>query len=286
MIYCSILPITDYTAQRAILRYNDHVGIRRGRVATRLYVVSIAIIMYIMIIYLWYSAQTITQTIQSPYLEQYEALQMQYPDVLQCPCATIPILHKEFVQITPIYHQICSSNFRQPWWYKSLRFRNTATGWLRFLQNSKSYFLTWDLFCEMATVIMTAANSRFSSIAFVNTRVLSSFEFSSQINATIVNFLSNTLGEFLHKNSLVGDVLHGDAYVSGLGTNIYYTFNNITADYEPMTSTYKAYSFANTYRDENGNPVNCVRYYQVTSNPDEPEERYSVTGTVDGFTMV
>ncbi|CAF3883782.1 unnamed protein product [Rotaria magnacalcarata] len=79
--------------------------------------------MMIIIIFKIKSSDWTTITVHSLSIRQCENLYNQYPNALQCPCSNISTPYVTFIQVTPIQHQVCTSNFVQPWWHESIRSR-------------------------------------------------------------------------------------------------------------------------------------------------------------------
>ncbi|CAF3573537.1 unnamed protein product [Rotaria socialis] len=94
---------------------NDAFDILRGRISTWLYIILLTTIMMIIIIFKVKSSNWTNVTVYSPSIKQYENLYNQYPNTLLCPCSNISIPYDTFIQVTPIQHQVCTSNFVQPW---------------------------------------------------------------------------------------------------------------------------------------------------------------------------
>jgi hypothetical protein len=267
-------------------RIGDEIGIRRSCIATRLFIGCMAIALITLIIYTAQSAQIITKTIPSPSQVEYEALQGQYPNTLQCPCSVVSITYKEFIEITPTYHQLCSSNLITPQWYRSLLYPRLLRGDFDFRLLSSSYFRTLHLFCDMALLIMTAANDRFSFTEFVNSHVISRLQFETQINASIVTFQSTTVGEFLYASLLVGDVLRANEYASGLETNAFYYAYYLIPPSLSMEHPITVDSLTWDFDDNNGTHTYCARDPQKLLPSNHEAVLYIVPGIVIPCTMI
>ena len=202
----------------------------RGRIITRLYVVSISISMIILAVYTSQSVQTVTGTVLWPSVKQYEHLYEAYQDTLQCPCDVISIPYGKFMTITPTFHQICSSELIQSWWYRSLVYHWTITWTIDFRFISSAYFRTLAMFCEVANLTQTSAYYRFSTTIFVNSYAIPRSSFSSQTDAFIGIFKNWTTLDFLYNIELINDLLHGDQYASGMETNLALVTLDVTAE--------------------------------------------------------
>ena len=194
-------------------RSQDLLYIRQGRITTRLYILLLTGTISILIVYTSISIQTINQTIQSPPQELYEVLQKQYPHTLQCPCSVVAIPYKELIEVMPVYHQLCRSDFVQSWWYESL-FSGLKEAEFNPINTLPPYFRTMAMLCEVANLTIVAVSHRFSSMMFTNAKVLTNELFDSQMNASIDTLLKSTQAEFVYTMSLINAVLQANQYVS------------------------------------------------------------------------
>ena len=191
----------------------------RGRITTRLYVLSLMGAMYVLTIYTSQSVQTINRTLKLPSQGQYESLYEKYRDSLQCPCTTLSIPYGDLMSITPTFHQLCASAFVREWWYESLLYHWSLTQTYDFRLISSSYFRTLAMFCEIANLTITTAYHHFSTTIYVNAEVIPRSIFISQTDSFIRTFQNLTRLDFLYEMTLVKELLHTDQYVSGLETN-------------------------------------------------------------------
>ncbi|UJR19904.1 hypothetical protein I4U23_023036 [Adineta vaga] len=79
-----------------------------GRWATRLYIVLLSICFVILILYTIVQSRTIKETFDRPSFYQYKYIKDIYGDKLECSCSLIASPYDRFVDIQPIFHQICS----------------------------------------------------------------------------------------------------------------------------------------------------------------------------------
>ncbi|CAF1352559.1 unnamed protein product [Adineta steineri] len=94
--------------------------------------------------------KTMNKTITSPSQDQYKELQERYPDTLQCFCTEISIPYGELIEITPIYHQVCTSDFVQSWWYQNLIVKDDGEASLQIIPFSLYYPLIPNGTCSCA----------------------------------------------------------------------------------------------------------------------------------------
>ncbi|CAF5030928.1 unnamed protein product, partial [Rotaria sp. Silwood1] len=91
--------------------------------STRLFIVLFGASLIILTTYTSFSPQMTTEKIQSPSISDYERLQKQYSDTLQCLCSKISIPYYRFTNVDLSFHQVCSSYFISQEWIDFL-FKN------------------------------------------------------------------------------------------------------------------------------------------------------------------
>ena len=193
---------------------HDQLRVHRERITTWLFIILLVISLCILTSYTGLATFTIVKTVQSPTQEQYENLLREYPTTLQCPCTVISIPYEDFVEISPTYHQICQSDFVQPWWYQSLSHENMFDYLREFSPIISSHFRTLASFCEIANITVIEATRQFFSRIFVNAYVLSRNSFVSQVNASVITFQEMARVEFLYTMSIIGKLMEGNQYIS------------------------------------------------------------------------
>lgn len=185
-----------------------------NRIATRIYIVTLLISLYILSLFTFLSNRTIHETVMEPTQQQYEYLVGKYSETLQCPCSVVSIPYEDFLQTTPIYHQICSSDFIQSWWYQSMIPANITDIQVGFEYVASSYFHSLKLFCDIANITVNNALRQFASTFFVNSQPMPSHSFSSQAIATLDGYLNMIQADFLYSVSMVNAIILAEQYVS------------------------------------------------------------------------
>ena len=83
----------------------------KERVATRLYIGSLAVAVLIITIVAASLVRTVNKTEYSPSQTRFSYLANKYPATIYCPCSTISIAYHTFVAINARFHQVCASQF-------------------------------------------------------------------------------------------------------------------------------------------------------------------------------
>lgn len=197
-------------------------SIERDYLATHLYICLLAIAMSILIIYTLASMQTITMTVTSPSVERYEQLHETYRDSLQCPYSVLSVPHENLMTIEVTFHQLCESDFVQPWWYESLARPNTSEQRADFTHTASSHFRTSATLCDVANLTLIGASRLFLQTLFVTAQVRSRDWFFSQTAALINTFINASRNDFLYTISVTNAVLQGEQYASKAASAVYY----------------------------------------------------------------
>ncbi len=214
----------------------DPIRACHGRLATLLYFILVFISLCPIILLSDFSSQTINEIISDPSIEQYQELEKEYSSTLICPCTHISIPYEDFFKIEVKYHQICSSDFVQPWWYESFLSLNTAERKFDFLTFAPSYFQTLSAFCDIAKITINDAIQRFSATNFVNSQLLSNNSFILRVKSLNNTFSQLTRTEFLYRMNLTNILLHSNQYMSNLQTNTYLEYIFYGSDIGEPTS--------------------------------------------------
>ena len=148
-----------------------------------------------MIAYLFYTAfstQMMNFVVPNPSLITFEQLQSVYSATLRCPCTNADILYREFISLTPIFHQVCSSGFVTDEWLEILRNSYVSFGIESDWRNQAfSQFELLSHLCQYADQTVNDALHRFLLGSFVTSNVLTATNFNTQINVIVEEFLQS-----------------------------------------------------------------------------------------------
>ncbi|CAF1506958.1 unnamed protein product, partial [Adineta steineri] len=193
----------------------DPIRVYHGVIATRLYIILFLISISIIALLSYPQNEIVNEIIRNPSEEEYKELDEKYSSTLTCPCTQISIPYKNLITIEVKYHQICTSDFIQSWWYQSFLPYNTSDIKLDFLSIASSYFQTLASFCDIAKIIINNEINRFlTTTTFVHAQLLTNDLFNSQINSAINTFIQLTKHEYLYRMNLTNGLLHSNQYLS------------------------------------------------------------------------
>jgi len=136
------------------------------------------------------------QTKPDPPLDTYKELQARYSKTLTCPCSNMIIPYERFITLSPILHQLCSSDLVTDQWISILEhikpgydiadWRNTAFSQFHLLSN----------LCKLANTTIDDAVHRFLQQLFIASNVLSESDFDTQFNTDLDQFFQSSIAYF------------------------------------------------------------------------------------------
>ena len=123
-----------------------------------------------------------------------------------------------FLPLSPTLHQICSSDFvREPWItiMMSITFQSILIDWRN--QAGPQFKLLSNL-CNLANKTIDDAIRRFITQSFVTLNVLNEFEFQTQLNITLGQFIQSITIYFVQIIDTVDLLMQIDQPLSQLGS--------------------------------------------------------------------
>ncbi|CAF1633602.1 unnamed protein product, partial [Adineta steineri] len=221
---------------------------RLGRWATRLYIALFIGGLSILTIYTLIEPQIMTKTFDKPSFNVYKNLKLLHGDKLKCPCSVIASVYSQFVEIEPIFHQICSSPFASEQWrinltvglaanlsiYARRDYRRFLSAHLQFLQG----------LCQLSMNAVNNSINQFRTSLLVTSELLSEINFNQTLESLMEQSKSNAPTTFRHLLFLIRTINHGNAFMSTYGTTFEYIVSKDTTD------TFYAPTRALIYDDE------------------------------------
>ncbi|CAF1529656.1 unnamed protein product [Adineta ricciae] len=200
---------------------DDQHTVKTEILATRLYLILLILILYAYAFYEASVTHLITVIISKPTIEQYEELIRQYPDTLQCPCEQISISYKEFLHISSVYHQICSSDFVSQRWMDYLLYENISYYYQRdFRRSASGQFQLLRTFCEQAQDTIDYSLIQFYSNQFLTKELITMETFDIQVNSLVNLFRRTTSTSFLDVLNTIRSIFLRQLFLSGMGASL------------------------------------------------------------------
>ncbi|CAF1309776.1 unnamed protein product [Adineta ricciae] len=209
--------------------------LRNQLISTRLFICLLIFSIIILLVYTSQVPVTYTVTIDQPTLEDYASLYEKHSNTLICPCTTIAIAQETFMTLSPIFHQVCHSDF-------------IKNNWLSYLNAASVYLLSSDFrvtgglifqilasFCQLAQDTIKSSLPKFYSTRFISNELLYEELLYNQSKSSIDLYIAVTAESFAYLFNLIRDTAFGNGLVSGLLTN----FNFELTEYIPQFSGYR-----------------------------------------------
>ncbi|CAF1670273.1 unnamed protein product [Adineta ricciae] len=149
------------------------------------------------------------------HLKQFEQLYIKYPDTLICSCNEISIKYAEFIKLTPVYHEICSSAFISLKWINYLDF--TYLNGFSFDYSNLSPSFQPQILRSLCQLVEETVNSnliQFHSRTFISNQLISKYICEKRINNTIYLFQNSTRQTFKQIFELTREIFHGNALIT------------------------------------------------------------------------
>jgi len=163
-----------------------------------------------LILYTAFGTETIHVVIHDPTLETYETLYSKYVETLKCPCSQIAVKYSQFIDIVPIYHQVCSSYFVSSDFIQLMWGDEAFITYVRQMDRKilSSQFRLLSALCSFAKDTVDLKINTFSSQKLITIETLTHSSFQTQIDSIIKNFISQISTDFRRTLIFITDMLH------------------------------------------------------------------------------
>ena len=198
----------------------DPIVIRHQILSTRIFIVLLVISILILSIYTSLGQHVRSQTIQLPAYSLYKGLENKYLNSLQCPCEKVSIPYGKFVNISLSFHQVCNSDFVLQSWIDFTFVGNLSLIWPMDVRTVLSSM--WQLIgslCRSSIIALTSALNDFIETPMINSIMLDSHLFETQIQAVLDSVRETTFDSVIRPLNLIYQLTHVNDYVTGLSTN-------------------------------------------------------------------
>ncbi|CAF1510720.1 unnamed protein product [Adineta ricciae] len=208
----------------SLLQTMKHIFICRTehQMIDRLHLVLVATTLSILYTYSAFTSQITTVQIQKPSLSIYENLIQQSFDSLECPCSQISIKYKTFLNITPSFHPICSSNLIAKLTSSELFYNYTYTRIVPssdFLYSASAQFQLLASFCDLSRETVLNFLVELGTSDLISTQLSLSTAFNDQIQRTVNDFQLTMPELFVNTLSLIREITGANMLTNTLSTN-------------------------------------------------------------------
>ena len=250
--------------------------LRNERISTRLFVISLVLLICILVSYNSLINVTKTADANNPTLTQYRYLYSKYSQRLSCTCTKASIRYERFLRVNYTLHQVCSSIFVSDQWITYLA-HNRDDGFLTIdgFQSLGTYiFQALKTFCRSCDKSISDSLTRFYFDEYASLSVTSEQLFQPQFESVMKEFKSSTLNDFSLSLQIIRDTTQANALVSALQTNYLFLYH---LEYEFLVP------FPVTDGEDYGCDLSASFISQlVLYNDSQADDSFNVTGLYSG----
>ncbi|UJR07206.1 hypothetical protein I4U23_011494 [Adineta vaga] len=199
-----------------------------GQWSTRLYIILFLSCITILIFYTIIQPQQLRKNFNQPSFIDYKQLRTIYGDQLKCSCSRIASTYQQFVNIQPIFHSICSSQFVSDEWrnnitnglvsnlsiYEQRDYRRFLSAHLQYLQG----------LCRLSIQTVNNSINEFLRSLLITNELLSENNFENRLNISIEQRKFNAPIFFSNLLFFIQSMIHGNAFISTYETNFVYIY--------------------------------------------------------------
>ena len=198
----------------------DPVVVRREIRSTRLFLFLLSLSILILATCTLLLLRIKSETVEQPSLDQYDHLEQLYPNTLSCTCTKISVLYHEFATLTPLFHQVCASQFISQTWIDFTFGSNRASLWPMDVRTSLSSM--WQLIralCQQSQVIVGMSVDDFQLSPLISWTLLSRRLLESKTQAAIGDLRQAASDRLIRPLQTTHQLTLVDDFLNGLSTN-------------------------------------------------------------------
>ncbi|CAF1313076.1 unnamed protein product [Adineta ricciae] len=195
----------------------DEFVIRNQRRSTRLYL--FLLITSLLFIGTYYSIITKSETVimKSPSFEQYSSISTETS--LQCFCRKIAIKYKEFIQIVPYYHELCTSDLISDDFITEL-YNTYVETWINSTQSdfyniAAFQFNTLRRLCELTRETIENNLEIFLQTEFIHSQLIAQESLQIQISSLLSDFIQSISKAFLRTLTFIQNITAQNLFMTG-----------------------------------------------------------------------
>lgn len=200
---------------------------RLNIISTRVYLVVLALLLFVLALFTWLSVGTNTIIIQHPTKDQFEKL----PQDAQCPCSQISLSYGDFTSLQTSLHQVCSSDFISDRWIHTLFFGLNTSYFdaYDFRITGSSLFQALAGFCRLSQVNILQSISTFDKNQLISPQILSEKALRDQVETITNQFQLTISNDFNSQLELVREMTRANRLLSALPMSMFptYFYDNI-----------------------------------------------------------
>ena len=185
---------------------------QRSTIPTCIYMVALIASVVILAVFNASTEVTISQTVPSPSLVEFEQFQVAHPTALSCPCQQLSVPYRTFLSMVPTFHQVCTSAFIGTAWATVLYgydyFANSAHQSDQPLLSKHLQILGW--LCQEAHSFLEYKLSSFRNTTLVSAYPLSREAFLSIVDTATRQFIPQVTSDFARTIGLTTELFQSN----------------------------------------------------------------------------
>lgn len=185
-----------------------------------------------------------------------ERLQNLYPNTLSCPCSQIIISQREFINLFPRFHAVCSSSYIFQQWFAGL-LQSLGNGglayYLDFRYAALTQFHQLKSIRELTNKTIADALVIFNDTPFLSSQILPNSTLNIPSNALITTFQSLTRDTFSLQLKFLRKTSYGNQLISSSYSNV--DLNTIIDTDNDLTINISSVN----YQISNESHCSCIR---------------------------
>lgn len=195
----------------------DEHHLRIERWSTRLYIPLLFIVLLILLFYTILETHSEQIQIRNPTLSTYLSLYEKSPD-LKCPCTEISISYEKFLELSPLFHQVCSSDLITDEWISFLYDPEKTP--LRYPADFRATaFNEFQILRELCSLSITAILDGIETLyksELISGELLNEKLFQAQVEADISASQTIIMSDFTRSFSFTRNFIVGNALLTGI----------------------------------------------------------------------
>lgn len=197
----------------------DERSLRIQRWSTRLYIPLLFGAMCVLLVYTIIQVQARQIEVLNPSISTYMDLYAKYDNV-KCPCTQISVLYERFLELSPLFHQVCSSDLICEEWIDFLFDKDTTT--LRypvdFRTTAFNQFQILRQLCQLSDIAINDGILTLNKSQLISGELLNEDLFIAQVKADILEFQTVTASDFARSLSFMRNFIAGNELLSAVET--------------------------------------------------------------------
>lgn len=208
-------------------------SIYQQRISTHIYIITLILGIFILLIISSIRIETSLIEVKNPSLSTYsKLLALDKSNTLKCPCTEILPTYGDFVQITPYYHQVCSSDLISLYWISFLfdMIKSSTLYALLFERTANNNFQVLRELCQSSQSTVNDSLAAFYSTQLISAQLLSEQLLNAETNASINDFQLNLRQKFHSSLSFIRTFTMTNTLITAINTAysiIVFNFNGV-----------------------------------------------------------